>query len=66
MAYLRGYKCDICERQDRDEKQFIGLELSGKNASEMVVDSADVHICLRCADCIRQISTKNNIQNLDG
>lgn len=48
MGYRRGYDCDICGKSSEDAKDFIGLSLEC-GCSEFVVDSADFHVCIRCA-----------------
>ena len=52
MGYRRGYDCDVCGYVHEDESHFIGLSLGGNQAKKFVVDSADFHVCLRCARVI--------------
>lgn len=51
MGHRRGYDCDICGTSSESAKHFIGLSLEC-GCSEFVVDSADYHVCLRCARVI--------------
>jgi hypothetical protein len=52
MGYLKGYDCDICGFRSEDEDEFIGLATSAIRPMAFAVDSADFHVCIRCARVI--------------
>ena len=54
MGYLKGYDCDICGFKSEDEDEFVGLATSGTSAKKFAVDSADFHVCIRCARVIAE------------